>query len=216
MLTINNINYFSIPEYEGYYISKTGDVFSTKSNHFMKQNTNYKGYKRVYLQKDGKDWALLVHRLVLLTFVGKSDKQVRHLNSNPADNRLENLRYGTAKENMKDKYNSNHKFHKINKEIAIAIAKDKRPYKQIAKDYGLSYGSVSDIKCGCAWNEVTQNIRYQRNKQRTKLDYYFENFTQEQLKFAIDKNNSRKDIAEKLNISISQVKRIRHYFKANS
>lgn len=216
MLTINDINYFPIPEYEGYYISKTGDVFSTKRNQFMKQDTNHKGYKRVYLRKDGKDWTLFVHRLVLLTFVGKSDKQVRHLNSNPADNRLENLCYGTGKENIKDKYESNRKFHKITKEIAIAIAKDKRPYKQIAKDYGLSYGSVSDIKCGCVWGEVTQNIRFQRYKQRTKLDYYFENFSEEQIKFALDKNNSRKEVAERLNISIPQVKRIRHYFKTNS
>ena len=104
----------------------------------------------------------------------------------------------------------------ITKEIAIAIAKDKRPYKQIAKDYGLSYGSVSDIKCGCVWGEVTQNIRFQRYKQRTKLDYYFENFSEEQIKFALDKNNSRKEVAERLNISIPQVKRIRHYFKTNS
>lgn len=216
MLTINNVDYFPIPEYEGYYISKTGIVFSTKRNQFMKQNTTRKGYKRVFLQKGGRDWSLFVHRLVLLTFVGKSNKQVRHLNSNPADNRLENLCYGTGKENMKDKYESNRKFHKITKPIAIAIAKDNRPYKQIAKDYKLSYGSVSDIKCGCVWGEVTKNICYQRYKQRTKQDYYFEKFTKEQINFVLDKNHSRKEISEKLSISIPQVKRIRHYFRADS
>lgn len=212
MITIDNINYFPIPEYEGYYISKQGLVYSTKRNQFMKPNANRKGYLRVYLQKDGRDWSLFVHRLVLLTFVGKSNKQVRHLNSNPADNRLENLCYGTGKENMKDKYESNHKFHKITKEIAIAIAQDKRPYKDIAKDYGLSYGSVSDIKCGYVWKEVTEGFRYQRYKKRTRKDYYMENFTQDEINFILDKNHSRKEIAEKFNITISRIKRMRHYF----
>ena len=216
MITINNINYFPIPEYEGYYISKSGEVYSTKRNQFMKQSATKKGYMRVYLQKGGRDWALFVHRLVLLTFVGKSNQQVRHLNSNPADNRLENLSYGTGKENMQDKYNSNHKFHKITKEIAIAIAKDIRPYKQIAEDYNISYGSVSDIKCGQVWAQVTEGIRYQRYKKRTFKDYIFERFTPEQVEFICDKNNSRKEAMTKFGLSIHQVKEIRHYFKTNS
>jgi len=44
-----------------------------------------------------------VHRLVLETFVGPSDLVTRHLNNNPADNRLENLRWGTQAENMRDR-----------------------------------------------------------------------------------------------------------------
>jgi hypothetical protein len=43
-----------------------------------------------------------VHRLVLLAFVGPcpAGHEVLHLNHQPADNRLENLRYGTRSENI--------------------------------------------------------------------------------------------------------------------
>ncbi|GAC81679.1 HNH endonuclease [Gordonia malaquae] len=45
-----------------------------------------------------------VHRLVMETFVGPcpSGMEVRHLNGEPADNRLENLAYGTRSENVLD------------------------------------------------------------------------------------------------------------------
>lgn len=45
-----------------------------------------------------------VHRLVMHVFVGTcpSGQQVRHLDGNPANNRIENLAYGTATQNMAD------------------------------------------------------------------------------------------------------------------
>jgi hypothetical protein len=46
-----------------------------------------------------------IHRLVLLAFVGPCPPgiQCRHLNGSPADNRVENLAWGTAKEDADDK-----------------------------------------------------------------------------------------------------------------
>lgn len=46
-----------------------------------------------------------VHRAVMLAFVGPEPDgmEVRHLNDDPADNRLENLVYGTRSENMQDR-----------------------------------------------------------------------------------------------------------------
>ena len=45
-----------------------------------------------------------VHQLVMLAFVGPPPvgMEVRHLNGNPTDNRLENLSYGTRTENILD------------------------------------------------------------------------------------------------------------------
>ena len=45
-----------------------------------------------------------VHQLVMLTFVGPPARgqEVLHNNGNPADNRLDNLRYGTRRENILD------------------------------------------------------------------------------------------------------------------
>lgn len=47
-----------------------------------------------------------VHQLVMRAFVGEppAGMEVLHINGNPKDNRLENLRYGTRTENILDVY----------------------------------------------------------------------------------------------------------------
>ena len=54
----------------------------------------------------GKGNSRCVHQLVLEAFVGPRPKghEVLHLNHNPSDNRLANLKYGTRSENMKMDY----------------------------------------------------------------------------------------------------------------
>jgi len=54
------------------------------------------GYHYVGLFRDGEQTRCLVHRLVLLAFVGEpeSGQECRHLNGDPANNRLENLAWG--------------------------------------------------------------------------------------------------------------------------
>ena len=213
MIIFNNTEYFPIPGYEGYFISKCGEVFSNKSKQILRQQTVSKGYKRVTLGSFSEKRTRGVHSLVLLTFVGEKPVgcECRHLNSDPSDNRLENLCYGTAQENTDDKFYQNRKFQKLNAKKAIAIAKDTRPYKQIATEYGISATSVSDIKCGVVWGKVTNGIRYQRGR-KTFLDYLFEEFSKEQVRFILDRNNSRKEIMSALGINIYRVKDIRTYF----
>lgn len=56
----------------------------------------------------GRGNTKMVHILVMLAFVGPPPlfMEVLHLNEQPADNRLVNLRYGTRSENMKMDYAS--------------------------------------------------------------------------------------------------------------
>lgn len=100
-----------IPGYEGLYeVSDQGNVRTLRGwrgapiPSLLTQHVNFKGYMRVSLSKDGKAKTWFVHVLVLLAFVGaKSGKlQSRHLNGDPADNRLANLRYGTKRQNLQD------------------------------------------------------------------------------------------------------------------
>ena len=55
--------------------------------------------------EEAPDYQVSVHRLVLEAFVGPCPPgcETRHLNGNPADNRLCNLAWGTHRENAADK-----------------------------------------------------------------------------------------------------------------
>ena len=57
---------------------------------------NNKGYIRICICKK----MYYVHRLIMMAFVGESDQQVDHINRIKTDNRLENLRYCTPRENQ--------------------------------------------------------------------------------------------------------------------
>lgn len=70
----------------------------------LRSRVQNNGYLAVGLKCGGSTWCRSVHRLVLEAFVGPcpDGMEVRHLNGNKTDNRLENLRYGTRYENMRD------------------------------------------------------------------------------------------------------------------
>lgn len=91
-----------IPGYPGYQVSTHGRV-KGKFGRILRPDTNYKGYYRVLLMVDGKRYSRPIHRLVGLTFLGldPNDKWqvMMHLDDNPKNNYLSNLKVGTHKEN---------------------------------------------------------------------------------------------------------------------
>lgn len=97
-----------IPNYRGIYqVSNLGRVKSfnymnTGKEKILKPGTNEKGYLFVSLAKEGRQKYYRVHRLVLMTFQpveNMSQLEVDHINTVRSDNRLENLRWVTIKEN---------------------------------------------------------------------------------------------------------------------
>lgn len=88
------------------YVSVKGDVIKVKE---YKEKVYYKllipsttknGYKQVGLCSSGS--AIHIHTLVMMTYVGPrpDGMEIDHIDRNKANNRLENLRYVTRKENM--------------------------------------------------------------------------------------------------------------------
>ena len=94
-----------IPGYEGLYeVSDQGNVRTFRrgaNGRLLKPGRMPQGHLSVAL---GRGNSQCVHKLVLLTFVGPAPDRHEccHNNGNPADNRLENLRWGTRSDNIRD------------------------------------------------------------------------------------------------------------------
>lgn len=101
-------NWNPIKGFEGLYeISDQGRIKSLRRDRLMHPGVvNEIGHLQARLsQRGGAVRYAYVHRLVLESFVGPcpDGMQCRHLNGNAADNRLENLRWGTASEDNHDR-----------------------------------------------------------------------------------------------------------------
>lgn len=95
--------------YEGRYrVSDQGNVWSCLTNHLLHQQPTRRGRLQVTLvPATGKanKRTLSVYRLVLEAFVGPCPEGMVacHYNDIPDDNRLENLRWATHSDNMRDR-----------------------------------------------------------------------------------------------------------------
>jgi hypothetical protein len=92
-----------IEGFEGIYkISNRGDILHVKKNRLLKPWTIEKGYKKIKLSKNGSKTLFSIHRLVAKHFIGPppaDDMLVMHLDDNPANNYVKNLKWGTSTEN---------------------------------------------------------------------------------------------------------------------
>jgi hypothetical protein len=96
-----------------YKVSTQGRVVSTNYHREsiereLRQPPDKLGYKRVLIYPDGNGTRLTrsVHRLVAEAFLSNESgkPQINHKNGNPSDNRVENLEWATALENLMHSY----------------------------------------------------------------------------------------------------------------
>lgn len=102
-----------VPGFDGYYVTSDGKVWSTRGRGAHAKPYQGGRWLKGYTRKDGYVLVNLaprrvfreVHTLVALAFLGPrpEGQQVRHLNGEPGDNRLTNLKYGTVSENQMDR-----------------------------------------------------------------------------------------------------------------
>jgi hypothetical protein len=112
-----------IKDFPDYEVSNLGNVKSNKRNRTMILSARKcnGGYCLVAIWKDNKRYDRLIHRLVAEAFIDNTDNkpEIDHIDRNPLNNKVENLRYVTRSENCCNtskitnaKYISYHKGHK--------------------------------------------------------------------------------------------------------
>ena len=150
--------------YEGIYtVSSFGRVKrvrGTQAGRMRKLRQHPSGHMDVNLCKEGIQKNHKVHHLVLAAFVGPrpKDKETRHLDGRPDNNRLANLKYGTRSENQVDLvYHGGHSRMKLTVDDVVAI-RDAREngetYASIASRYGLHERAPYGICHGKSWRHV--------------------------------------------------------------
>jgi hypothetical protein len=149
--------------YEGLYeVSNQGRVRSLRRGKVLSTTPNkHLGYVAYHLRRAGAVQSVYAHSLVLETFVAlrpSKDYQACHRNGDRADNRVENLRWGTRVENYEDarRHGTNskgrrHGSAKLTEQDVLAIRADPRLHREIASAYGISRSRVSTIKSRKDW-----------------------------------------------------------------
>lgn len=94
-----------------------------------------------------------VHQLVMLAFVGEPPEgmEVCHINGDPTDNRLVNLRYDTRTQNILDVYRQGRPWRKLNLDdvsyIRFALFCGIQGV-ELARQFDVSHSCISAIKTG--------------------------------------------------------------------
>lgn len=167
-----------IPNWSGYRVNNRGVVQSCRTNQGeLSEQWKVKsllidkdGYLKLVLHNCGKTKFIGVHSLVLQAFVRlpRFGEMALHRNGKRTDNRLENLYWGTAKDNATDRdrdgttalgeKNGNCKLSSAEvKQIKNIRDKIGLSYGKIAQQFNVSKRQVMRICKGQGWLSLAQN-----------------------------------------------------------
>jgi len=176
-MTHNELWEKDIPGYEGKYtITKCGKVWSKArrrtvdrriiGNKYLSQGKMKSGHIIVSLSKNGTSVSYLVHRLVLETFAGPcpDGMECRHLDGDPSNNHISNLKWGTRSENYEDavehgtailgEKGTNAKLKNGEIRGIKFLLVSGQTQKTISQLYGVSQSAISRIKNDKRWKHI--------------------------------------------------------------
>ena len=163
----------SVVGYNGLYeVSNFGRVMSVSRRDRFGRNVggvllrpqkHHAGYLKVSLSRHGYSKQRFVHQLVLEAFVGLApgSRECRHLDGDPSNNRLENLRWGTSAENYADRVRhgtcnagERHPAAKLCELDVWLIRNITAKQRDIAKFFDVSPAHVCKLRKGLGWGHV--------------------------------------------------------------
>jgi len=169
--------------FDGYFVDERGLIYSNKSGNVRELSlaTSKCGYRQAYIYANRKPKFAYVHRLVAEAFIPNPDKLpcVNHKNFDKTDNRVENLEWCTAKQNIRHSWDSGRCDEKrkkmlecsntIGKEVlakysrmrraltdsqVLEIRASKLSSKKLSEIFGVSENTISKIKSGERYKDV--------------------------------------------------------------
>lgn len=170
------IEYKPIDGFPGYRVGDDGSVWSQWRRtlpglpwemgadwYLLSPQILHRGHLRVRLYRNGESLLFMVHRLVLLHFVGPCPDGMEgcHDDGKPGNNAVGNLRWDTPKGNYADRhkhgtmiYGEDHHNNRLSKEQVFQIRASLAAGESqgsIARRFGVTRTSIRAIKTGVTW-----------------------------------------------------------------
>lgn len=158
-----------INNFPDYFIDENFEVWSIKNNKIKKKipYQHKQGYLKHDFWKNGKRYKIYIHRIIAELFIPNPENlpYVRHLDDNPLNNSIENLAWGTNKDNVDDKIKNGNQLKgeeivssKLTKQQITEIREKYVPWKctqeQLGKEYGVHASTISNIINNKQWNHI--------------------------------------------------------------
>jgi len=160
---------------QGYMISDKGRVWSEKTQKFIKPKPmDNHGHLGVSLMSGGKHIYRYIHRLIAEAFMPNPDNLpiVRHLDDDPSENHIDNLAWGTQRDNSYDAIRYGTAYMLTDEDREKGFAKCRTPIKAIHVDTGRVYEFRGQNEASKELNIPQANIFKVLNNQRTHAKGY--------------------------------------------
>lgn len=160
--------------YENFYsINEGGEIFSKRRQRFLKTHVSKRGYLVVDLKVRGARKTFTIHRLIATLYIPNplGLPQINHINGVKTDNRIENLEWCSALDNIRHAFahglienwrgqkrgeeNYRAKLTEQDvKDIRILWAGGRYTLKQLGRKFHISWQGISSIVYRKNWKHV--------------------------------------------------------------
>ena len=185
--------------YEGYFVSNAGHIWGPgKHGHagLLKPTPNIRtGHLEVSLHVNGVRIRKYIHRLVAEAFIPNPHNYpiVRHLDDDPSNNQVENLAWGTQRDNMRDAIRNGTFKHFTDESRELAMKKRRTPIRAINLETGKEIIFESQQEAARALNLNQSSInKILLNNGNSAKGYHFRYMDDDSY------------------VDISKIKRVRH------